>query len=273
MKLYKNIVGIIGAPRSGTSWTGQIFDSAPDVLYRMQPFYSYAFRDKIHVRSTREEINRFFRDVYQSKDAYLEQEERKHKGVYPIFEEKNENPDIMVFKEVFFHYLVPVLLENIEELKIIALVRHPIDVLSSYYNAPREFDPTLDIQDEWYFAHSRNELLPERYFGYHKWKEYMKIVSVIKERYPDRVNVVKYEELSANPEQVVQRLFSYGDIPFKMQTRQFIYDSQHQTVNDPYSVFRNKDEKRERRILPENILEQIHKDLENFDEAKEYGYQ
>jgi len=39
--MYKNIIGIIGAPRSGTSWTGQIFDSAPDVLYRMQPFYSW----------------------------------------------------------------------------------------------------------------------------------------------------------------------------------------------------------------------------------------
>lgn len=258
-KLYKKIIGIIGAPRSGTSWTGQIFDSAPDVLYRMQPFYSYAFRDKIHVRSTREEINRFFQDVYQSKDAYLAQEERKHKGVYPIFKEKNENPDIMVFKEVFFHYLVPVILENIAELKIIALVRHPIDVLSSYYNAPREFNPALNIQDEWYFAQSRNELLPERYFGYHKWKEYMKIVSIIKGRYPDRVNVVKYEELSSKPEQMAKHLFFYGDIPFKIQTRQFIYDSQHQTVNDPYSVFRNKDEKREKKILPENILEQIHK--------------
>lgn len=271
--MYKHIIGIIGAPRSGTSWTGQIFDSAPDVLYRMQPFYSYAFRDKIHVRSTKEEIHYFFQNVYRSKDAYLAQEERKSKGVYPIFGEKNGNPSVMVFKEVFFHYLVPVILENIEELKIIALVRHPIDVLTSYYNAPREFNPALDIQDEWYFAQSRNELLPERYFGYHKWKEYMKIISVVKERYPDRVKVIKYEELSENPEEMVEELFSYANIPFEMQTKKFIYDSQHQTVNDPYSVFRSRDEKREKKRLPRNILERIHKDLEGFEEAKEYHYQ
>ena len=170
--MYKNIVGIIGAPRSGTSWTGQIFDSAPDVLYRMQPFYSWAFRDKIHVRSSKEEINKFFQDMYLSKDPYLEQRDRKDAGVYPIFEEKNKEANVMAFKEVMFHYMMPTILENVEELKIIAIVRHPIDVLTSYYNAPKEFFEGLDIQKEWYFAQARNELLPERYFGYHKWKEY-----------------------------------------------------------------------------------------------------
>src|SRR5260370_26976372 len=28
---------ILGAPRSGTSWVGKIFDSHPDVLYRHEP--------------------------------------------------------------------------------------------------------------------------------------------------------------------------------------------------------------------------------------------
>lgn len=271
--MYRNIVGIIGAPRSGTSWTGQIFDSAPDVLYRMQPFYSWEFRDRINVRSGKEEINCFFHDMYCSKDSYLAQVDRKAKGVYPIFSIKNENPNVMVFKEVMFHYMMPVILENIENLQIIALVRHPIDVLSSYYNAPREFDPLLDIQKEWYFAQSRNELLPERYFGYHKWKEYMKIISVIQEKYVDRVKIIKYEDLLAFPEKIAGELFRYANIPYEEQTRQFIYDSQHKTVDDPYSVFRNRNEKREKKRLPDNILSEIHRDLESFEEAKKYGYQ
>lgn len=266
------MIGLIGAPRSGTSWTGQIFDSAPSVLYRMQPFYSWAFRDKIHVRSSKKEIERFFKEVYESDDDYLAQTERKNAGIYPIFAEKDKNPDIMVFKEVMFHYMMPVLLEQLDDLKIIAVVRHPIDVLTSYYNAPKEFDSQLDIQKEWYFAQTRNELLPERYFGYFKWKEYMKIVSVLKEKYNNRVKVFKYEDLLAHTDKVIQELFDFCHIFYGSQTKKFIYESQHKTVDDPYSVFRSKDDKRKKNVLPENILDEIHRDLEKFEEAGRYGY-
>ena len=214
----------------------------------------------------------FFGDLYKSKDAYLEQTERKKAGVYPIFNKKNSEPDTMVFKEVMFHYMVPVLLNHVDELKIVAIVRHPIEVLTSYYNAPREFNPSLDIQKEWYFAQSRNELLPERYFGYHKWKEYMKLVSVICEKYGEQVTVIKYEELSANTDHVIRSLFKQLDLAFTEQTIKFIFDSKNRTVDDPYSVFRNKDDKREKKMLPDNILNEIHLDLRTFDEAIKYGY-
>lgn len=270
--MYKNMIGLIGAPRSGTSWTGQIFDSAPSVLYRMQPFYSWAFRDKLHVRSSKKEIKQFFKEVYESDDDYLAQTERKNAGIYPIFAEKDKNPDIMVFKEVMFHYMMPVLLEQLEDLKIIAVVRHPIDVLTSYYNAPKEFDPQLDIQKEWYFAQTRNELLPERYFGYHKWKEYMKIVSVLKEKYGERVKVFRYEDLLEDTDKVVHELFDFSHITYEVQTKKFLYESQHKTVGDPYSVYRNINDKYEKKQLPENILQEIHLDLRKFKEADTYGY-
>lgn len=271
--MYDSIVGIIGVPRSGTSWVGQIFDSAPNVLYRMQPFYSWAFRDKIHVRSSEEEINRYFEDLYNSSDSYLDQTERREQGVYPIFKDKDKYPEVMVFKEVMFHYMVPVLIKHIKKIHFIAIVRHPIDVLTSYYNAPREFDPSLDIQKEWYFAQSRNELLPERYFGYHKWKEYIKIITVLQEQYPDKFTVVKYEDLLGSPETYVDELFHNLHIIFGEQTERFIYESQHKTVDDPYSVFRNKNEKAARRNLPESIINKIHKDLKDFDEAFKLGYE
>ncbi|MDA8050896.1 MAG: sulfotransferase [Rhodospirillales bacterium] len=34
---FDNVVMIVGAPRSGTSWVGKIFDSHPNVLYRHEP--------------------------------------------------------------------------------------------------------------------------------------------------------------------------------------------------------------------------------------------
>ncbi len=270
--MYKNIVGIIGAPRSGTSWTGQIFDSAPDVLYRMQPFYSWAFRDRIHVRSTKEEIKDFFDDMYLSKDPYLEQRDRKEQGVYPVFEEKSKCPRVMVFKEVMFHYMMPVILRNVDNLKLVAIVRNPVDVITSYWNAPREFAPFLDIQKEWYFAQTRNELLPERYFGYHKWKEYIKIVEVLENTFSDRVKIIRYEDLRKEPEKMTKELFEYSGIAYTPQTERFLYDSQNKTVDDPYSVFRNKHEQREKKSLPENIINQIYDDLKHFEEAERYGY-
>lgn len=270
--MYKNIIGIIGVPRSGTSWTGQIFDSAPCVLYRMQPFYSWKFRDRLHVRSGKEEISRFFEELYKSDDIYLAQKERKEAGIYPVFKQKYKQPEVMVFKEVMFHYMVPVLLEHLENLQIIAVLRHPADVLTSYYNAPKEFYPSLDIQKEWYFAQSRNELLPERYFGYHKWKEYMKLVSVVHEKYGERVKLLKYEDLLADTEKAVQDLFSDCNIQYEKQTADFLFESRNKTVNDPYSVFRNRNDRSEKKKLPDNILEQIRCDLKGFEEAVKNGY-
>ena len=43
----------------------------------------------------------------------------------------------------------------------------------------------------------------------------------------------------------VKELFYYSGIPYKEQTEYFIYESQNKTVDDPYSVFRNKNEKRD----------------------------
>lgn len=270
--MYKNIIGIIGAPRSGTSWTGQIFNSAPDVLYRMQPFYSWKFRDRINVRSSKDEIDKFFKEIYKSKDAYLEQSERKNKGVYPIFKEKKECPNIMVFKEVMFHYLMPVIMENVENLKIIAIIRHPVDVLTSFYNAPREFNPELDIYDEWYFAQSRNCLLPENYFGYHKWKEYVNIITILEEKYQNRVRIVKYEDIVNQTEKIVIDMFEFSGIPFLEQTKKFIYDSKHCTVDDPYAVFRNGTEKINKKKLPEDIIKIIKSDLKEFKQIKKFNY-
>ncbi len=270
--MYEKIIGIIGTPRSGTSWTGQIFDSAPDTLYRMQPFYSYAFRDKLHVRSSRAEINRFFDDLYNSKDEYLAQKQRRQSRVYATFGDKNLNAPFMVYKEVFFHYLVPALLSGCDKLEILALVRHPVDVLTSYYNAPREFRPGLDIQKEWYFAQDRNEALPERYFGYFKWKEYMNLIDYISTKFSDKVSVIKYEDLYYAPEYTVEKIFSRYGIILTEQTKKFLEDSQNRTGDDPYSVFRDRKNPPLKKKLPDNIIEAVHKDLDTFDIANKFGY-
>ena len=49
MSLVK--VAIHGVPRSGTTWLGSIFDSSPNVIYRNQPLFSYAFKSYLSEHS------------------------------------------------------------------------------------------------------------------------------------------------------------------------------------------------------------------------------
>lgn len=98
------------------------------------------------------------------------------------------------------------------------------------------------------------------------------ILSVMKEKFAERIKVVKYEDLLTDTEKAVQELFDFSHISFGAQTKKFIYESQNKTVDDPYSVYRKKDCKREKKVLPENIIEEIHHDLEKFEEANKYGY-
>ena len=41
-------IAIHSAPRSGSSWLGQILNSSPKVCFRFQPLFSYAFKDYLN---------------------------------------------------------------------------------------------------------------------------------------------------------------------------------------------------------------------------------
>ena len=55
----KKTIALFGVPRSGTSWLGQIFDSCPDVIYKYQPLFSYAFKNRLNMQSSFDEISNF----------------------------------------------------------------------------------------------------------------------------------------------------------------------------------------------------------------------
>ena len=70
-KLIENIIGIHGVPRSGTNWLGQIFNSQPNVNFKFQPLFSYAFKDYLDENSTEEEIQQFFEEIAISDNYFL----------------------------------------------------------------------------------------------------------------------------------------------------------------------------------------------------------
>jgi len=70
---------IFGVPRSGTSWLGQIFNSSPNVAYRFQPLFSYAFKSRLNEHSTADDIENFSRDILNTSDEFVTQK-KKYSG-------------------------------------------------------------------------------------------------------------------------------------------------------------------------------------------------
>ena len=273
-KLFKRVIGIYGSPRSGTSWLGQIFDSSPDVRYQMHPFYSWQFRDILHPRSTKEEIDDYFRRVYESDDHYLLQLERRAQGVYPSWKIKDEQPENLVYKEVTTIYLLPILLERASSFKAVIIVRNPFDAMTSWYNDKKDCKPEWDFQKEWYFGQSRNELQPESYYGFHKWKEAITTFYEMEKKYPDKVCCIRYEDLYDNTEKIIEGLFRKTGCTMTEQTRSFIVDSTSWTNDNPFSVYRNHKtrEKVGSDKLPDNVIEIMKTELQWLPAAEYYGY-
>src|SRR5438552_3598208 len=102
---WDRVVVIAGVARSGTSWLGEILDSSPDVAYRFQPIFSYAFKDAVNEDSTREDFERFFRGIYESHDDFLLQRDKREGGLFPTFT-KNPQPKYLVWKEARYQYVL-----------------------------------------------------------------------------------------------------------------------------------------------------------------------
>lgn len=272
--MYKRIVALYGVPRSGTSWLGQILDSSSNTAYRFQPLFSYQFKNRIKVEDTKEEIEKFFSDLYNEKNnEFLNQTKEREEGICPKFKKNNSESDILVYKEVRYLYTIPLLLDKMPNIKIIGIVRNPYDVLESWINAPSEFKKEWNIEEEWYFGQNKNEYKPENYYGYSKWKECMKMFKEMQKKYPKKFFLIQYEKLYKNAEKTVREIFDFCEIPFDKQTVDFIYESQNKTVANAYGVYRKKDGgKLGKRKLPNKIKEMIYRDLQYFEEAKELGY-
>ncbi|WP_309088945.1 sulfotransferase [Domibacillus sp.] len=259
---FKDIISIHGAPRSGTSWLGQIFDSSPEVRYKFQPLFSYAFKDRLNLQSSAKEIDEFFNEVYLKKDPFLDQEDKKEKGSYPVFEEKDEKPNFLITKMVRYHFLIPHFLSNMPSIKVIGIVRHPCGVLNSWYKAPREFRPEWDFKKEWQYAPSKNQFRPEEYFGYNRWKELTQIFLYCQEKWPEKFYLIRYEDLVENTIQVIGEAFLFSGIEMNKQTKEFLLKSKSDHQNDEYSVYKgNKDHRDWESELDKNIIKHIYKDL------------
>lgn len=230
-------VAIFGVPRSGTSWLGQLFNSSPNVAYRYQPLFSYAFKDRLNSKSTSEDIDIFHNDLLATKDEFVLQVKTisgKENLAFP----KSEITSL-VWKEVRYMNIIENLLLN-SDLKIVGLLRHPGAVLQSWFKVPKEFNPDWNLMEEWKSGNKKNQQRAEEFYGYERWKEIFFMFNEFEKRFPEQFVIVRYEDLVRDTEKELQKLFTFCGIDFNEQVKAFVKSSKSSSDNDPYGVFRIK---------------------------------
>lgn len=236
------VVSIHGAPRSGTSWLGQIFNSHPDVAYRYQPLFSYRFKGAVSESSSREEIKHFLNELYSvTDDEFLLQEKQRLRGVHPSELIKSPHPSVLVMKEVRYHYVIETLLREVPNIRVIGIVRHPCGTINSWLKTPREFKPQWNASTEWRNAPSKNQGRGEEYYGFEKWKELARLFLRLEKEWPQAFHLVRYEKLVNAPEAETAKLFAFCGLDLDPQVCRFLAASRSREVEDPDTVFRTAD--------------------------------
>lgn len=258
MKPDKQLVAIHGVPRSGTSWLAQIFRSAPEVMLRFQPLFSYAFKGRLTPSSTREEALRFFQELQATDDAFVLQRDPNIHVDYPDFVEQ-EAATHLVYKEVRYNHILANLMREVPELHVVGIVRHPCAVLDSWIHAPREFKPEWDVAGQWRSGALKNQGRPEEFFGFDKWMEVAELFLDLEARYPDRFTLVRYQDLNGDTVSVCTRLFERCGLVLGERTRSFIAESMSKQGGDANSVYRaQREDISWQGRLPRSIVDAVH---------------
>jgi hypothetical protein len=259
--MYEQIIIIAGVARSGTSWVGEIFDSSPNVAYRFQPLFSYAFKGVLHYNSTEENYRDFFNGIYFSKDEFLLQKDKRESGEYPEFK-KNSIQKILAFKENRYQYLFPKMISTFDNIFLIGIIRHPCATISSWIANPKEFPPESDVEKEWRFGSCKNQGREEEFFGFYKWREIANLYLDLKDKFPEKVYILNYNNLVSNTLEDVEKMFNFLQIEVSQQTKDFIEKCNIKHIEGPYAVYKDKSVKDKwKSKLDNKIIDEIYFEL------------
>ncbi|UII31662.1 sulfotransferase domain-containing protein [Fulvivirga ulvae] len=263
-------VAIHSVPRSGSSWFGALMDAHPEIIYKYQPLFSYAFKGFLSESSEEKDIIDFFNSISITKDDFLDQLESKNKGLVTEF--LKTEPKAIVYKEVRYHHILKNMLERDKEVRVIGLIRNPLAVIYSWWTAPKEFKRELgwNFENEWLEAPSKNLNRKEEFNGYQKWKEVAILFNNLKVMFPDRFLLVKYSDLLHETEHVVNSVMKFIGLNIDIQQLDFIKASKGRHTTDAYGVFKKKPDDFEWvGRLPDSMVEYIKNDLDKT-KLKEY---
>ncbi|MEM8571458.1 MAG: sulfotransferase [Pseudomonadota bacterium] len=235
--LPKEVTWLSGMPRSGTTWLSQVFASAPDVRLKFCPLFSYEFKNKLDETASREDWIQLFRDTYHCRSEYLDQDYLRKQGLVPTFPEKSAPPHLVI-KSTRFHNLMPHLLARHGGIQLVHIVRDPRASIHSWLTNAFEFPKGADPQSEWRSGDCR-KTGPGEFWGFDDWKWVNSNALRLQRAYPERVAILQYEDLTADPGAEIEALFAFCGIEFHSQTAEFLSVSQSKHSTNKRSVFKN----------------------------------
>lgn len=246
-------LAIFGCPRSGTTWLGQLFNHHEAVAYRYQPLFAYEFKDWFGRHGvSAASVRAFHQALIAAQSAFVLQD---------LHPPKRPLPSHLVWKEVRYHQLMGPLLDTGALDRLLYLVRDPVDVLNSWYQAPKEFRAGQDIHAEWRDAPSKNTD-PGEWNGFTRWKQSLRLALELQARHPGRMRLLRYERLRAEPGRHMADLLAWCGLAPSAQVDAFIAASTSRQDDDAYSVFRARTAPLR---LPAVIVEEIRADVDAQD--------
>ena len=225
-------------PRSGTNWGSQILASCPDVRMKFCPLFSYEFKNRLDERSTTEEWEQLFAEVYSTRSSYLDQDYLRRDGLVPTFENRAEQPTVLGIKSTRYHDLAGGLIGRWPSFRLIALVRHPVAAIHSWLTSGHEFPTEAEAREQWRSGMCRKGG-PGEFWGYDDWKTTTREYLRLSEAYPEQVRLLAYDRLVRDPLSEVRALFRWAGLCFAGQTEDFLARSSSGGDRHGRSVFKS----------------------------------
>ncbi|NNU81782.1 sulfotransferase [Halovulum dunhuangense] len=262
-------VFLLGMPRSGTTWLSQIFESAPEVLMRLSPNYSYALKNKLDGKSEVEDWRECLRQAVNSnQDPFMTQNWRREKGELEWIEKDFSIIERLFIKDTRFFDLYLRSVELFKDAKIAFIIRHPCGHLNSWRKS-KEFPAGKDFLSHWRDGAGRRSEGPGEYWGFDDWKRAARMFLEAQASRPDQVLVFRYEDLVASPIETTSTLFDFMNLKMSEEVASFLKRSHSRHDSNVFSVFRSPEVAQSwRSELPDEVKIEVMNDIMDTDLAR-----